>query len=64
LLNSNAFEKGVDGGLRLLAFLKRGRLGGTLARQAIDALDDSRIADGITESRYPSSLPQIISPFR
>jgi len=34
-----------------------------LARQAIDALDDSRISDGITQSRYPSALPQIISPF-
>jgi len=34
-----------------------------LARQAIDALDDSRIPDGITQSRYPSALPQIISPF-
>jgi hypothetical protein len=34
-----------------------------LARQAIDAIDDSRIPDGITQSRYPSALPQIISPF-
>ena len=34
-----------------------------LARQAIDAIDESRIADGITQSRYPSALPQIISTF-
>ncbi|MBZ5595904.1 MAG: glycoside hydrolase family 78 protein [Acidobacteriia bacterium] len=34
-----------------------------LARQAIDTLDDSRIPDGITQSRYPSALPQMISPF-
>jgi alpha-L-rhamnosidase len=34
-----------------------------LARQAIQAFDDSRIPDGITQSRYPSSLPQIIPTF-
>ena len=34
-----------------------------LARQAIDAIDDSRVPDGITQSRYPSALPQMISPF-
>ena len=34
-----------------------------LARQAIDAIDNSRIPDGITQSRFPSSLPQIIPPF-
>ena len=32
-----------------------------LARQAIDAIDDSRVPDGITQSRYPSALPQMIS---
>ena len=34
-----------------------------LARQAIDAIDDSRIPDGITQSRYPSQLPQMIPTF-
>ena len=34
-----------------------------LARQAIEAFDASRIPDGITRSRYPSSLPQIIPTF-
>jgi alpha-L-rhamnosidase len=34
-----------------------------LARQAIDAIDDSRIPDGITTSRYPSQLPQFIPTF-
>ena len=34
-----------------------------LARQAIDAIDNSRIPDGITASRYPSRLPQFIPTF-
>lgn len=34
-----------------------------LARQAIEAFDDSRIAEGITRSRYPSAVTQIIPPF-
>ena len=34
-----------------------------LARQAIEAFDQSRISDGITHSRYPSSLPQNIPTF-
>jgi len=34
-----------------------------LARQAIVNIDDSRIPEGITQSRYPSSLPQFIPPF-
>jgi hypothetical protein len=34
-----------------------------LARQAIAALDQSRTPDGITRSRYPSSLPQTIPTF-
>ena len=34
-----------------------------LARQAITAFDKSRTADGLTMSRYPSSLPQIIPTF-
>jgi alpha-L-rhamnosidase len=34
-----------------------------LARQAIRNIDDSRTIEGITQSRYPSSLPQFIPPF-
>ncbi|MFI5184758.1 MAG: alpha-L-rhamnosidase C-terminal domain-containing protein, partial [Vicinamibacteria bacterium] len=34
-----------------------------LARQAIEAYDDSRRSDGITSSRYPSGVPQYIPPF-
>jgi alpha-L-rhamnosidase len=34
-----------------------------LALQAIVAFDDSRFPDGITRSRYPSSLPQTIPTF-
>jgi hypothetical protein len=34
-----------------------------LARQAIVAIDQSRRPDGLTASRYPSSLPQYIPPF-
>lgn len=34
-----------------------------LARQAIQAFNDSRISDGITRSRYPTSLTQIIPTF-
>lgn len=34
-----------------------------LASQAIEAFDNSRTADGITRSRYPSSLPQSIPTF-
>jgi hypothetical protein len=34
-----------------------------LARQAIQAFNDSRIPDGITRSRYPSSVVQIIPTF-
>jgi hypothetical protein len=34
-----------------------------LARQALQAFDDSRFSDGITRSRYPSSLPQTIPTF-
>jgi alpha-L-rhamnosidase len=34
-----------------------------LARQAIRAFDESRRPEGITESRYPNSQPQIIPPF-
>jgi alpha-L-rhamnosidase len=34
-----------------------------LARQAIQSFNDSRIPDGITQSRYPSSLSQFIPTF-
>lgn len=34
-----------------------------LVRQAIEHFDASRIPDGLTMSRYPSALPQIIPPF-
>jgi alpha-L-rhamnosidase len=34
-----------------------------LARQAIEAFNDSRIPEGLTRSRYPSSLPQTIPTF-
>lgn len=34
-----------------------------LARQALQAFDDSRIPEGLTQSRYPSSLAQFIPPF-
>ncbi|MGB7548219.1 MAG: alpha-L-rhamnosidase C-terminal domain-containing protein [Terracidiphilus sp.] len=34
-----------------------------LARQALAAFNDSRSPDGLTRSRYPSSLPQTIPPF-
>jgi alpha-L-rhamnosidase len=34
-----------------------------LARQAIEAFNDSRVTDGLTQSRYPSSLVQMIPTF-
>jgi hypothetical protein len=34
-----------------------------LARQALDAYDQSRIAEGLTQSRYPSALNQVIPTF-
>jgi hypothetical protein len=34
-----------------------------LARQALRAIDESRIPEGLTQSRYPTSLPQLIPPF-
>jgi alpha-L-rhamnosidase len=34
-----------------------------LARQALDAYGWSRISEGLTQSRYPSALPQIIPTF-
>jgi alpha-L-rhamnosidase len=34
-----------------------------LARQALEAFDASRFPDGLTRSRYPSSLPQTIPTF-
>jgi alpha-L-rhamnosidase len=34
-----------------------------LARQALDAYDESRISEGLSQSRYPSSLVQVIPTF-
>ncbi len=34
-----------------------------LARQALDAYDNSRIAEGLSQSRYPSALNQVIPTF-
>ena len=34
-----------------------------LARQALEAFDESRTAEGLTRSRYPASVPQTIPPF-
>jgi alpha-L-rhamnosidase len=34
-----------------------------LVRQAIEHFDDSRMPEGLTTSRYPSALPQVIPPF-
>ncbi|HUU29294.1 MAG TPA: alpha-L-rhamnosidase C-terminal domain-containing protein [archaeon] len=34
-----------------------------LMRKAISLFDDSRISDGLTYSRYPSYVPQIIPPY-
>ena len=34
-----------------------------LARQAIEAFNNSRVPDGLTQSRYPSSLTQMIPTF-
>ncbi len=34
-----------------------------LARQALRAFDESRVPEGLTQSRFPSSLPQLIPPF-
>jgi alpha-L-rhamnosidase len=34
-----------------------------LARNAIRLFDDSRTPDGLTSSRYPTSMPQVIPPF-
>jgi alpha-L-rhamnosidase len=34
-----------------------------LARQALQAAEDSRIPEGLTQSRYPSSILQVIPPF-
>ena len=34
-----------------------------LAKQALKAFDESRIPEGLTQSRYPTSQPQMIPPF-
>jgi alpha-L-rhamnosidase len=34
-----------------------------LMRKAIQVFEDSRISDGLTHSRYPASVPQVIPPY-
>jgi len=52
------------GDTRLQALISYAVAGdGRLGRQAIEAFDQSRIPEGITRSRYPSSLPQSIPTF-
>jgi alpha-L-rhamnosidase len=52
------------GDLRIQALISYSVAGDDrLARQAIDAIDSSRLPEGITQSRYPSAMPQIIPPF-
>ncbi len=52
------------GDTRLQALISYSNAGDDrLARQAITAINDSRMPDGITLSRYPTSLFQAIPPF-
>ena len=52
------------GDTRIQALISYGVSGDDrLARQAIEAYRDSVLPEGLTESRYPSSLTQIIPPF-
>jgi hypothetical protein len=52
------------GDTRIQAFISYSVSGDTrLARQAIENIDNSRTSEGITESRYPSRLPQFIPTF-
>ena len=52
------------GDTRIQALISYGVAGDDrLARQAIEAFNDSRVPDGITQSRYPSSLVQMIPTF-
>ena len=52
------------GDTRLQALISYSNAGDDrLARQAITALNDSRLPDGITLSRYPTSVFQAIPPF-
>ncbi len=52
------------GDTRIQALISYGVAGeDRLARQAIQAFNDSRIPDGLTQSRYPSSLVQMIPTF-
>src|SRR5712664_3214663 len=52
------------GDTRIQALISYGVAGDDrLAREAIQAFNDSRIPDGITRSRYPSSVTQIIPTF-
>ncbi len=52
------------GDTRIQALISYGVAGDDrLARQALQAFHDSLMPDGLTQSRYPSSLTQIIPPF-
>ena len=52
------------GDTRIQALVSYAMSGDTrLARQAVTNIDNSRTIEGITESRYPSGLPQFIQPF-
>jgi alpha-L-rhamnosidase len=52
------------GDTRIQALISYGVTGDDrLARQAMKAYRDSLLTDGLTQSRYPSSLTQVIPPF-
>jgi alpha-L-rhamnosidase len=52
------------GDTRIQALISYGVAGDDrLARQAIEAFNNSRVPEGITQSRYPSSLAQMIPTF-
>ncbi len=52
------------GDTRIQALISYGVTGDDrLARQALMAFRDSLLTDGLTQSRYPSSLTQVIPPF-
>ena len=52
------------GDTRIQALISYGVTGDDrLARQALEAFYDSRLPEGLTQSRYPSNLTQMIPPF-
>lgn len=52
------------GDTRIQALISYGVTGDDrLARQALEAFNDSRLPEGLTQSRYPSNLTQMIPPF-